>query len=441
MSEQDKGVEGKMYLRKIHYDNYKCYKDIDIVFNKKLNVLVGENGAGKSTILEGIVVAMSTMFTSLNGPKGVGIEKTHARLEAYQIGNTIDVQPQYPVCISADATIDNKEIHWKRSLNTANGKTTIKEAKEMVSLSSLFQERLKDGDQSLILPVVAYYGTGRLWDYHREKQYEIFGKTTRTNGYVDCVDGTANIKLMMNWFEKKTIQKYQWQENGLGPVLDLEAVLSAMQTCYNNISGVEDSRILYNMDTKELDVVYTEKNGEKMRMPLNQMSDGYKGTLSLVADIAYRMAVLNPQLLEHICDETDGIVLIDEVDLHLHPAWQRRILNDLLSIFPKVQFIVTTHAPAVINSVKKENVFVIDRAEIYHAPVETYGKDVNGILKTIMNVKERPDTVSYQFNEFYQALDENKYNEAEILLNKLDEELGDDPELAAMHVQLDLEKM
>ena len=82
-----------------------------------------------------------------------------------------------------------------------------------------------------------------------------------------------------------------------------------------------------------------------MRIPVNQLSDGYKSTMSLVADIAYRMAVLNPQLLGDVCNETDGIVLIDEVDLHLHPKWQQRILGDLTEIFPKVQFIISTHAP------------------------------------------------------------------------------------------------
>ena len=77
------------------------------------------------------------------------------------------------------------------------------------------------------------------------------------------------------------------------------------------------------------------------------------------------MAVLNPQLLGQVCTETDGIVLIDEVDLHLHPTWQQQILKDLTEIFPKVQFIVTTHAPAVISTVKSENVIMLDAGEAY----------------------------------------------------------------------------
>ena len=92
-----------------------------------------------------------------------------------------------------------------------------------------FEYRLQKGDTTLLLPIIAYYGTGRLWDYHREKQTNIFEKNTRTNGYIDSLSGTTNIKLMMNWFLKMTVQKYQNQENGYGPIPELEAVFSAME--------------------------------------------------------------------------------------------------------------------------------------------------------------------------------------------------------------------
>ena len=94
-------------------------------------------------------------------------------------------------------------------------------------------------------------------------------------------------------------------------------------------------------------------DGGAQKFAMNEMSDGYKNTLSMIGDIAYRMAVLNPTLGDQVLRETPGIVLIDEIDLHLHPKWQQSILNDLNEIFPKIQFIVSSHAPAVINSVPK----------------------------------------------------------------------------------------
>ncbi len=277
----------------------------------------------------------------------------------------------------------------------------------MTDLSREYQERLRSGDSSLILPLIAYYGTGRLWDYHREKRADAFKKNTRTNGFIDCLDGTANIKLMMNWFEKMTVQKYQKLSENIEKLPELDTVCLAMEKCFSSVTGYTDVKIRYNLDTKDLDVYYTDDSGMRMRMPLSQMSDGYKGTISLIADIAYRMANLNPQLLDDILTETPGVVLIDEVDLHLHPKWQQRVLADLLSIFPKIQFIVTTHAPEVINSVHSENLVILEDCQAERADSQIYGKDVSSVLKEIMGVSERPEEFSKLFQDFYDKLDED----------------------------------
>lgn len=429
-----------MYLKRMTLHNFKCFEDVSIDFHKKLTVIVGTNGAGKTTLLEGIAIALSTMYLPFDGVKTRGIDKTQAHLKAYTIGSTSDVQAQYPVSVSASAIIDGQEIYWERSLNTAKGAITTKEAKELRTVADRYQERLRNGDTTLILPILAYYGTGRLWDYHREKQSDVFGTSTRTNGYIDSMDGTANIRLMMNWFTKMTVKKYQNQELNLGGIPELEAVYSAMESCYERITGCKNVKIQYNMGTKELEVAYKDASGELMRISINQLSDGYKGTISLVADIAYRMAVLNPQLLGNVCRETDGIVLIDEVDLHLHPSWQKRILEDLTAIFPKVQFIVSTHAPEVINSVSMERVIILDGEKMRPAPVETYGKDANGILRSIMRVESRPMSVEKSIEQFHACIDAKDYDKADEILSQLEEMIGEDPELAAMRVQLALEQ-
>lgn len=251
-------------------------------------------------------------------------------------------------------------MKWTRSLSSSTGQTLYGDAKEITSLGLEYQDRIRKGDSSLVLPMIAYYGTGCLWDYHREKQSDVFGVNNRLNGYIDCVDGTANLKLMMNWFSKMAVRKYQNLELGLGKIPELEAVYAAMESCYRKITEYSDVKVQYSMGTRELEIAYRNEDNELMRIPINQLSDGYKSTISLVADIAYRMAVLNPQLLDKVCTETDGIVLIDEIDLHLHPTWQQRILEDLTDIFPKLQFVVSTHTPSVISSAKSENLLILD---------------------------------------------------------------------------------
>lgn len=430
-----------MYIQTLALQNFKGFEDIELEFHPKLSVIVGANGSGKTSIMEGTAIAISTMFVKMDGLSGRRIDKSQVHLKAFSVGSTKDVQPQYPVIVKASAMTKSGEIKWTRSLNKPKGNTTVTDAKEMVDLGIRLQKCLRNGDKEIILPVFAYYGTGRLWDYHREKQSDVFEANNRMNGYIDCVDGTANIKLMMNWFSKMTVEKYQNQELGLEGVPELETVYSAMETCYRKITGCDDVKIQYNMGIRELEIAYRDESGELMRIPINQLSDGYKSTISLVADIAYRMAVLNPQLLGNICQETDGVVLIDEVDLHLHPKWQQRILGDLTEIFPKVQFIVSTHAPEVINSVSKDNVIVIENNQAVPAPAETYGKDANGILRAIMCVKERPNEIMRKFDLFYKMIDDKDYREAERILEELENNLGDDPDLTSMRIQLDLEQL
>lgn len=435
-----------MYLEKLKLHNFRCYEKLEIDFNRQLTVLVGKNGSGKTTVLEAIAIALGTWFVGFNIVNAKGINKrTDPLRKAYQIGATDDVQTQFPVEIEAWGKIEESKdqiLHWKRELYTPTGTMTTKDAKEIVEYAAEYQKAISEGRTDIYLPIVAYYGTGRLWDYHRQKRIDVFKVSSRTNGYIDCLDGTANVKLMMDWFQIMTINKYQRQEENLESNPELDTVYLAMEKCLKNLSGYSDVKIRYNMGTQELDVYYSEQDKQRMRIPLNQLSDGYKGMISLVADIAYRMATLNPQLGTEVLTKGDGVVLIDEVDLHLHPAWQQKVIDNLMDIFPEVQFIVSTHAPAIISSVKTDKLRILSNKEVCMTANQVYGKDVNSVMKEIMGVNDRPDKIVELFEEFYRLLSEKKYDEAGAVLDKLDEERGyHDPEIAKCRVKLKLERM
>ena len=435
-----------MYLEKLKLHNFRCYEKLEIEFNRQLTVLVGKNGSGKTTVLEAIAIALGTWFVGFNIVNAKGINKrTDPLRKAYQIGATDDVQTQFPVEIEAWGKIKESKdptLHWKRELYTPTGTMTTKDAKEIVEYAAEYQKAISEGRTDIYLPIVAYYGTGRLWDYHRQKRIDVFKVSSRTNGYIDCLDGTANVKLMMDWFQIMTINKYQRQEENLESNPELDTVYLAMEKCLKNLFGYSDVKIRYNMGTQELDVYYSEQDKQRMRIPLNQLSDGYKGMISLVADIAYRMATLNPQLGTEVLIKGDGVVLIDEVDLHLHPAWQQKVIDNLMDIFPKVQFIVSTHAPAIISSVKTDTLRILSDKEVCLTDNQVYGKDVNSVMKEIMGVNDRPDQFVKLFEQFYRLLSEKKYDEAGAVLDKLDEDRGyHDPEIAKCRVKLKLERM
>lgn len=431
-----------MFLRTLKLHNYRMFTNVELEFDSKYSVIIGVNGAGKTTILEAATIALGTLFQQLSGVNKYGFKRTDAHRKYFPAGSGTDVQPQYPIENYAEGVVNGQEIQWKRTLRSETGTTTFGEAKEMTSISTEYQDRLQAGDDTLTLPVLAYYGTGRLWDYHREKQNDIAQYNTRTNGYIDCMDGTANSKLMMNWFQKMTIQKYQRLENGLPEAPELHAVYKAMEECLSDFTGYKDIKIQYNLDTIDLDVFYTDEDNRRIIIPLGMLSDGFKEIISVVADIAYRMAVLNPQLLDRVILETDGVVLIDEVDLHLHPAWQQKIMGALTKVFPKVQFIVTTHAPAVVSSVDRQHMILLKNGQIESAPSQTHGKDVNSVLEEIMGVDSRPPEFSELFSLFYNQLKNKQYDDAQLTLDKLSE-MRDyhDPEIAQCHVKLKLERI
>lgn len=427
-----------MFLKSMVLHNFRCFSDLKVSFNNRLTVVVGNNGAGKSTVLEAATIAAGTLTSAMDGLTNYGIKKNDAHYKCYDLGSNIDVQPQFPVEITATGDIDGKEITWSRSLSSAKGRGGLASAKELTAIAGRYQERMRNGDKELKLPIISYYGTGRLWAQHREKKNDTFEKNNRSNGYIDSLDGAANDKLMMKWFKKMTIQQLQRDRQ----IPEFTAVRMALEQVFASITGYSDVTIQFNLDTDEIDVIYCDKNNDHVRIPVSQLSDGYKCTISLIADIAYRMAILNPQLLDRVLVETEGIVLIDEIDLHLHPTWQKRILKDLMEIFPKVQFIVSTHAPEVINSVKSDSIVILKNNEVLSAVDETYGKDANTILREVMEVSARPDEIRYLFEQFYDLLDKGEWRRAEFVIRKLESEVGNnDAEVNSCRVRLELEQM
>ena len=390
-----------MKLKNIKVKNYRCFKETNIDFDEHVTLIVGKNGTGKTAILDAVAVSVSTFLLGIDGGVSRGILKDDARYEFHDLDGTIDPQHQFPVCIdSTGDCLDQKDVKWVRSLNSENGKTTIKDAGELTSIAKKVQNQIMTGDRSLVLPLISYYGTGRLYAQKKEKRnIKSLTEFKRQVGYVDCIVAESNEKLMLNWFQMQTLKSLQNQQKTgvIERSLLLKTVEKAICKSFERISRAKKASLIFDLDTHRLVLEFETSDGEPKKFAMDEMSDGYKNTLSMIGDIAYRMAVLNPTLGDKILDETPGVVLIDEVDLHLHPQWQQTILSDLCVIFPNVQFIVSSHAPAVISSAPREQIRILDNGEIYMPAAQTYGRDANSILREVMKVSERP--ADYDSNE------------------------------------------
>jgi predicted ATP-binding protein involved in virulence len=217
------------------------------------------------------------------------------------------------------------------------------------------------------LPLLAYYGTGRIWLQKKKKAVQRPG--SRFRGYDDAFDPAANHKLLSAWMRKAQMVALQRGERAPELVAVQRAIAGCLPEC---------AEVFFDIDDDE--IVSISKDGSIT--PFHRLSDGYKNMLGTVADIAYRAAVLNPHLGDDAVSKTSGVVLIDELDLHLHPTWQRNVVADLKRTFPLVQFIATTHSPFIVQSLHADELVSLtgEKLDPYvDRGIEEIAEDVMGV--------------------------------------------------------------
>ena len=442
-----------MKLRELQLKNFRCFEELTIKFPTDYTVLIGINGSGKSTILDAIRIFLD-MFTSgnrLNQSKNffgiwsdLQISSSDIRRETSLTGSVLETIPQYPISVSGLTEDNKKSLTWGLTLTVSKNDKNFDGQRLIEHLTELHNQ-LVCGEK-IILPLITYYGTTRRWmptemekiDNHEIVPPEYF--IPRLKGYSNCLNSTIfQLDSMRKWFARMLL--IERKKN----IPEFRAVKNAISTCYKNIDGrqnLENVLIDYDAEAEDIEIQMFFCDGKTEVLPLNYLSDGSKSILTIVADIAYRMAVLNPHLLGDVIQKTDGIVLIDEIDMHLHPSWQRRIIGSLHETFPNVQFIFTTHSPTVLTGIPKENIQILDNGTIYTPDVNTKGRDVNSILREIMHSDIRPPETTAKLNAFAKAIEDEDLEKAQNILDELKLELGEnDSEVVGSQVTLDLERL
>lgn len=389
-----------MRLHKIDISNFKCFENESIDLHPKFNVLIGNNGTGKTSLLEALRILIGSLYLAFDKYKEKlempGIVKDDIRL-ANISGN---LEPQLPTIVQAVGTVDRfsteGEIEWTRSMETLGGKTTTRNAKKMQTVSNKIQTAVRNVER-VDIPLVAYFSTDRYKKERRDTDITPVG--SRMRGYFNALDTTTNTKFFLDLYYTETLDEVQ---NGTSSAL-LAAVNTAVKKCINCQS------MKYNLKTKELLIIYD--NGDFL--PFNLLSDGVRCTLAMVMEIAFRCYLLNPHLREDAPGMTKGVVLIDEIDLHLHPSWQTHIINDLRNAFPQIQFIVTTHAPLVISQIDDCCIYSISEHKVYGFPNQN-GRDANYILQQ-MNVPYMESANKDLLDRYFGLIDSGKGKSEEAL--------------------------
>jgi predicted ATP-binding protein involved in virulence len=431
-----------MKLKTLTLSNFRGFTSFECEFNPGLNVIVGQNGFGKTSVLEAISVAYGQYLSAFGTGVDRGVHKDDIHLAVTQSahGESIQMEYQFPVTVACEAyessSFADFPLSWTRSLNSEKSRTT--QVASLKKFAKYLEKSVQNGE-SVTLPMFAYYGTGRLWKQKSlsSMKEESLSNASRLEGYRDCMDPESSYNAFARWLRNETIADYERrmeiiEQSGLQNAFNTGKtvrgrLLSAIANAINKVLAPSDwNNVRYGASSKQIIATHPMQGD----MPISLLSDGVRNMVGLVADIAYRCVRLNPHLVGNAVIGTVGTVLIDEIDMHLHPEWQQLVLQNLEEAFPNIQFIVTTHSPQVLSTVKKESIIVLGKTGAVQ-PIfgESYGEASNDILTEVMHVNPKPRIEQVvDIEHYFDMIDlgQHESSEGKALRAKLEETLGTD---------------
>ena len=328
-----------MKLKNVSLENFRSKASSCLELGSRLTLLIGENGTGKTTFLDAIAIALGEILTYLPEVKGINFK---TRGDIYQ-------QDGKPAPYTRIKVVASTGFGWDRMQKRDKSKRTamlIKAGLGVKQLHRYLQESILNPwnlGLPFQLPVIVQYGVKRAWlDYSPVSRRGFPKNHSRFESLADALNSTSRFRSALNWFYNKENEESRLKQERRdfdATLPELNAVRRCITTLFPNLANprftLNPLRFVVSQDGEELEI--------------DQLSDGYKTMLGLAIDLSWRMAGANPHLEDPLAAE--AIVMIDEVDLHLHPAWQQRVVSDLLRCFPNTQFILTTHSSVVVEGI------------------------------------------------------------------------------------------
>ena len=433
-----------MRIRHLNIRNFRGYEQKNFDFDERLSVVVGNNTAGKTALLQAVQVALGAYLTSLKAlPNEPAYRHNFTKDDEFlrydrekkdffknDEATRIDVEALYPRTVDGSCSVlEEKPIYWWRELR--GNKTTHSEecvGELMYEVERMERKREAEGDNA-IYPLVLSFGANRI-----DNQYRAASKTKEraskiTKGYKSSLRETVDFQSAFDWLYRyeQSMKKGQEFEG------TYDAVLDALTTAIPALTEV-----MVDSKNSELTAKVTVRGQEPTYQTYEHMSDGFKSVICIVAETAYRCVQLNGFLGREAVRRTPGVVLIDELDLYLHPRWQRHLLEDLQNAFPQIQFIVSTHSPFIIQSVRKQNLITLDGVNDDTDPIY---RSIEEIVTAEMNM-DTPRSQTYNLmvekaERYYQLVkdgwgDSDEAKRVNEELDEIEQEFSNDPAYVAL---------
>ena len=414
--------KSKLLLKSLKLKNFRCFEECEIKFEKKNTVILADNGNGKTAILDVIAKVLSMVTNSKSGyEKSIQPLKLDVR---QKISNSL---LEFQIPMKSDLHVQ----FGKEKFDLSIGKKSIS-GKEYWEIPAKLKKQLKKiANSNVTFPLITYYGIDRMRNqlqrnYYHDKLLMRRINSDRLKIYRDSLRVRSSIYDIEWWFREQSLFSDSSHHRSL-----VKDILGTTNTVKKAIEIILKPTDWSNLDWDPIIGELTVAHDLQGRLPLRFMSDGFKVMITLVADIAIRCISLNAQL-ENPVSETHGIVLIDELCLHLHPKWQQHVMELMTKIFPNIQFIVTSHSPLLVSTVNSSSIRVLHQNGQGFVPknpnLQTQGVNVSDALATVMDVSPEPDiTITKQLSEYKKLIENGKVetSAAKKLRSKLDNHFGD----------------
>ena len=413
-----------MIVKQLRLTNVRVFREAEFNFQPGMNLLVGVNGVGKSTVLDVLRILFSQMMPKISDSTDKPIRFVEKDIAANQEILTTKViceasQKQFGYSIksySKSYRLISKEQKNQAKSGFGTWSFSLETSPDLKSLNvirNFFAPIQADN------PLAIYFSPYRsIFDTSKPRL-----KSDISPAHFKALE-PRQLKLQefIDWW----LGRKKLAQEGLASG---QIILNALEQAVIEFLGCSNLRV----DEKKKTLLL-EKSG--VTLDVKQLSDGERGVLALVLDLTKRLAEANPYL-ENPAKEGKAVVLIDELDLHLHPKWQRTIVDQLTKTFPNCQFIATTHSPQIIGSVAPENVILLENGKPPLKPDQSLGMDTNWILKFLMETNERDSKYELELKEIAQLIEDDNYEEAQSKIDSLREKLGEFPELVRLQTRID----